>query len=59
MIGEGIEQDLLMYPFRGLNVILLGDFHQFPPVATKKPHPLLTEPAFCEMSIGQKHLQTI
>ena len=22
-------------PFRGLNVILVGDFHQFPPVATK------------------------
>lgn len=33
-------QDL---PFGGINVILAGDFHQFPPVATKKRAPLYYE----------------
>jgi hypothetical protein len=31
------EEDL---PFGGVNVILAGDFHQFPPVVTKKNSPL-------------------
>ncbi|KAF8125258.1 hypothetical protein EV363DRAFT_1176214, partial [Boletus edulis] len=34
--GEG-DRDK---PFGGINVILVGDFHQFPPVASKKSAPL-------------------
>jgi hypothetical protein len=36
LAGEG-DPNL---PFGGLNVILVGDFHQFPPVASKKTAPL-------------------
>ncbi|KAI6116456.1 hypothetical protein F5141DRAFT_979600, partial [Pisolithus sp. B1] len=27
-------------PFGGMNIILIGDFHQFPPVASKSSAPL-------------------
>jgi len=30
-------------PFGGINVILCGDFHQFPPVASRKRAPLYYE----------------
>jgi PIF1-like helicase len=38
-------------PFGGLNVILVGDFHQFPPVVTKKSAPLFWP---CNPSVDTK-----
>jgi hypothetical protein len=34
VVRTGLEPVHASIPFRGLNVILLGDFHQFPPVAS-------------------------
>jgi len=35
-----VRDDSYVQPFGGVNVILCGDFHQFPPVAGKKRCPL-------------------
>lgn len=39
-VMDSIERNPRNLPFGGLNVIICGDFHQFPPVATKKNAPL-------------------
>jgi len=36
LVGEGDADK----PFGGVNIILVSDFHQFPPVASKKSSPL-------------------
>jgi hypothetical protein len=55
MCGEGGKVDRF---FRGINVILCGDLHQFPPVATKTSealyHPINPAADSTEAMLGRK-----
>src|SRR6266702_6001070 len=36
VVRTGLHTMDLSYPFGGLNIVLIGDFHQFPPIASTK-----------------------
>ena len=55
VVRTGLHTMDLSYPFGGLNVVLIGDFHQFPPIASTKRELYNRKPSAGKCQLG-RHL---
>ena len=53
MVRTGIAADDASIPFGGLNIVLLGDFHQLPPVAKAKTELYQSDPVPGDATLGR------